>query len=207
MLADAALDNELLRMTDAYTDELFPLTPFEAGRVVFPVSRLVCDVEPLLSDEDEPMAARGMGAFYTRTSMGMLLRAQSNPAARQLLLDRWYWPHHSKLERMVDDVRRLGLPPNSEFRPMQCVFPLILSGGVQLTTKIARVGVGCGQPNPIRRSAICSRSRKAAGQVARDLRHQAVTWHLLGRRRQAAGRIAGDRPFTQAGLPDRRFAI
>ena len=104
MLADAALDNELLRMTDAYTDELFPVTLFEAGRVVFPVSRLVCDVERFPSDEDEPMAARGMGAFYTRTSMGELLRAQSNPAARQLLLDRWYWPHHSKLERMVSDV-------------------------------------------------------------------------------------------------------
>ena len=42
MLDDSALDQELLRMTDAYTDELFPLTPFEAGRVVFLVSRLVC---------------------------------------------------------------------------------------------------------------------------------------------------------------------
>src|SRR6516165_8334369 len=104
MLDDSALDQELLRMTDAYTDELFPLTPFEAGRVVFPVSRLVCDVERFPSDEDEPMAARGMGVFYTRTSMGELLRAHSNPAARQLLLDRWYWPHHSKLKRMVSDV-------------------------------------------------------------------------------------------------------
>jgi hypothetical protein len=44
-------------MTDAYTDELFPLTPVEAGRVVFPVSRLVCDVERFSSDDDEPLAA------------------------------------------------------------------------------------------------------------------------------------------------------
>jgi N-formylglutamate deformylase len=35
-LDDAELNNELLRMTDAYTNELFPLTPVEAGRVVFP---------------------------------------------------------------------------------------------------------------------------------------------------------------------------
>jgi N-formylglutamate amidohydrolase len=104
LLGDAALADELLRMTDAYTDELFPVTPVEAGRVVFPVSRLVCDVERFPSDKDEPMASRGMGVFYTRTSMGSMLRAQPSPAVRQSLLDRWYWPHHSRLERMVSDV-------------------------------------------------------------------------------------------------------
>jgi hypothetical protein len=49
LLDDAALNGELLRMTDAYTDALFPLTPAEAGRVIFPLSRLVCDVELLLT--------------------------------------------------------------------------------------------------------------------------------------------------------------
>ena len=44
-LDDAELNNELLRMTDAYTDELFPLTLVEAGRAIFPLSRLICDVE------------------------------------------------------------------------------------------------------------------------------------------------------------------
>ena len=67
-LDDAALNDELLRMTDAYTDELFPLTPVEAGLVVFPLSRLICDVERFPSDEDEPMATRGMGAIYTRVT-------------------------------------------------------------------------------------------------------------------------------------------
>jgi N-formylglutamate deformylase len=67
-LDDAAISSELLRMTDAYTDELFPLTPVEAARLVFPVSRLVCDVERFPTDENEPMAARGMGAIYIRTS-------------------------------------------------------------------------------------------------------------------------------------------
>jgi N-formylglutamate deformylase len=32
------------------------------------------------------------------------LRAQPDPAKRQSLMERWYWPHHSKLERMVNDV-------------------------------------------------------------------------------------------------------
>jgi N-formylglutamate amidohydrolase len=72
---DAALDTELLRMTDSYTDELFPATPVEADRVIFPLSRLVCDVERFPSDEDEPKTARGMGVAYVRTSFGDVLRA------------------------------------------------------------------------------------------------------------------------------------
>jgi hypothetical protein len=58
LVDDTELNGELLRMTDAYTDELFPITPVEAGRVIFPLSRLVCDVERFPSDETEPMAAR-----------------------------------------------------------------------------------------------------------------------------------------------------
>ena len=38
-LADDDLQEELLHMTDAYTDQLFPKTPVEAARVVFPISR------------------------------------------------------------------------------------------------------------------------------------------------------------------------
>jgi N-formylglutamate amidohydrolase len=104
LLDDAALNNELLRMTDAYTDELFPTTPVEVGRVIFPLSRLVCDVERFPSDENEPMAARGMGVSYTRTSVGEVLRVQPDAVERQALLDRWYWPHHSTLQHLVNDV-------------------------------------------------------------------------------------------------------
>ena len=60
-LHDTALHTELLRMTDAFTDQLFPLTPVEACRVIFPVTRLICDVERFPSDEDEPMALAGWG--------------------------------------------------------------------------------------------------------------------------------------------------
>jgi N-formylglutamate deformylase len=104
LLDDAELNSELLRMTDAYTDELFPVTPVEAGRVVFPLSRLVCDVERFPSDEDEPMIARGMGVIYTQTSTGGVLRVRPDAFHRRALLDRWYWPHHSTLERIVGDV-------------------------------------------------------------------------------------------------------
>jgi N-formylglutamate deformylase len=85
-LDDATLNSELLRMTDAYTDELFPVTVVEAGRVIFPLSRLVCDVERFPSDDDEPMAARGMGVIYTGTSKGGVFRAQPEVSHRQALL-------------------------------------------------------------------------------------------------------------------------
>jgi N-formylglutamate deformylase len=104
LVDDTELNGELLRMKNAYTDELFPITPVEAGRVIFPLSRLVCDVERFPSDKNEPMAPRGMGVTYTRTSLGGVLRAQLDPADRQKCLDRWYWRHHSKLEHLVKDV-------------------------------------------------------------------------------------------------------
>ena len=103
-LTDDDLQKELLRMTDAYTDQLFPQTPVEAARAVFEISRLICDVERFPTDQHEPMATRGMGVIYTRTSRAEVLRAQPDSVTRQSILDRWYWPHHSQLERMVDHV-------------------------------------------------------------------------------------------------------
>jgi hypothetical protein len=44
--------------------------------VIFPLSRLVGDVGRIIVDENEPMAVRGMGVIYTRTSMGGPLRDQ-----------------------------------------------------------------------------------------------------------------------------------
>lgn len=106
---DAALTRELLRMTDAWTDELFPTTAFEAGRILFPVSRLVCDPERFIDDAEEPMAARGMGVVYTRTSDGTALRAPLTEAERSALLARWYVPHHDELaQRVASTVVKAG---------------------------------------------------------------------------------------------------
>jgi N-formylglutamate deformylase len=91
-------------MTDAFTDDLFAPTPFEAARVVFPVSRLVCDVERFPDDADEPMALRGMGAVYVRTTDGLPLREHLTPAERARIIENWYQPHHQRLTRAVDHV-------------------------------------------------------------------------------------------------------
>jgi N-formylglutamate amidohydrolase len=100
---DASLSRELLRMTDAWTDRLVESLRLPATRLVVPVSRLVVDVERLADDAHEPMAAKGMGAVYTRLSTGEALRCP-DPVERARLMAKWYYPHHAKLTRLVDDA-------------------------------------------------------------------------------------------------------
>ena len=47
------------------------------------------------------MAARGMGAIYTRTSDGRPLRSSLDVGERQRLLDAYYFPHDGKLEQLA----------------------------------------------------------------------------------------------------------
>lgn len=86
------LHEELLKMTDRYCDELF--TGFDS--VIFPISRLVCDPERFRGDEQETMSQIGMGAVYTSTSSGNLLR-RTREDEREGILRRYYDPHHERL--------------------------------------------------------------------------------------------------------------
>lgn len=76
--------------------------------IVFPVSRLVVDVERFEDDADEPMAERGMGVIYTATSDFMPLRKSPNLLAREALLDQFYRPHHKRLGELVDQELAAG---------------------------------------------------------------------------------------------------
>jgi N-formylglutamate amidohydrolase len=103
-LSPADVETELLAMTDHDTDALFALDPAVATSVCFPVSRLVVDPERFTEDADEPMASRGMGVVYTRTSDGRLLRDDPSPTERAALLARFYAPHHERLTAAVTDA-------------------------------------------------------------------------------------------------------
>lgn len=102
VLSDGDLERELLVMTDWYTDELFNLPGSEALMVRYPVSRLVLDPERFLDDAKEPMASRGMGVVYTRTSRGEILRPNLTPTERTALIQRYYTPHHVRLREAVN---------------------------------------------------------------------------------------------------------
>jgi N-formylglutamate deformylase len=103
ILSDEQLVQELLKMTDWFTDELFGC---HAGAgdsaIVFPVSRLVVDPERFLDDAQEHMAKLGMGVIYTKASAGQALREQPTAEERNLLIDNYYRPHHKRLSEAVD---------------------------------------------------------------------------------------------------------
>ena len=99
-----SLEKEFQRMTDWFTDELFDFD--EATRLVFPYSRLYCDVERFRQDKDEPMAGYGMGVCYTETSYGTELREVSSKE-KIFIKSSIYDVHHKKFEAFVEEELRI----------------------------------------------------------------------------------------------------
>ncbi|MFA6198878.1 MAG: N-formylglutamate amidohydrolase [Bacteroidales bacterium] len=88
---DKSIEEDLLRMTDWRTDELFDYCSM--ATVVFPYSRLFCDVERFI--DDEPMEQQGHGICYTKDSFGGHLRYVSDEE-RLDIIEKYYKPHHTK---------------------------------------------------------------------------------------------------------------
>jgi len=94
-----AVDAELNRLTDWFTDELFAIDG--AAVVSTPISRLLVDVERFIDDALEPKAAVGQGVIYELDSLGQRFRNRPTAAQRQQLLDTYYHPHHQRLESVI----------------------------------------------------------------------------------------------------------
>jgi N-formylglutamate deformylase len=105
VLDDALIENELLKMTDRFTDELFKFDDQRVSSLVFPVSRLIVDVERFPDDNDEPMAAQGMGVVYSKTHDAKPLRNERiMPHVLENLISKYYHPHHLALENLVENA-------------------------------------------------------------------------------------------------------
>lgn len=96
LLNDRELEQEILSLTDRYTNELFDFP----GAVIHKstVNRIVFDPERFRNDSDEEMARVGMGAIYTSTLNGRRLRDLSD-SLREELMQQFYDPYHAELER------------------------------------------------------------------------------------------------------------
>ena len=101
-LSDKDLKNEILKMTDHFTDELFSIEHSDFRKITFPVSRLLCDPERFEDDALEPMCAVGMGCIYEKTHDGRPLKVIE--CIRQILIKQFYKKHHEKLFNSVDEI-------------------------------------------------------------------------------------------------------
>lgn len=95
---------ELLRLTDWYTDELFAgLRDRGATMFVNRLSRLVFDPERFLDDSAEAMAARGQGVVYWLGSELQPLRSASTEL-RSHRVRELYQPYHAALDSLVGEL-------------------------------------------------------------------------------------------------------
>lgn len=108
LVSASDLGLELLRLTDWHTGDLYAEGVPADEIVRAEVSRLVVDVERFADDRLERCSAFGMGATYVKTCDGRPLRTLS-PERRAELLDRYYWPHHHRLnEAAAERLARFG---------------------------------------------------------------------------------------------------
>lgn len=99
LLSGEALQEEIIKLTDWYTDELFANNQDEA--VIAPFSRVFCDVERFTDDSLELMAKYGMGVLYEKTDEGKPMRHAST-ALRCEVVEKYYKVHHQRLTEAVE---------------------------------------------------------------------------------------------------------
>lgn len=100
-LKEDELRQEQIKMSDSYTDELFDIKG--TRRLIFPISRLVCDVERFRNEADEEMAKRGMWVCYTQTSDCKPLKIVDDKH-KQEILELYYDKHHYVFESQVEEM-------------------------------------------------------------------------------------------------------
>jgi N-formylglutamate amidohydrolase len=97
---EITIQNEILKLTDWYTDDLF--NSEKDINIVTPFSRIFCDVERFENDEDEVMAKVGMGVLYERCDNGEVLR-EVTPSLRETVIQNYYRKHHDKFSTAVEN--------------------------------------------------------------------------------------------------------
>jgi len=106
LVTSEELNEEILKMTDHYTDQLFEFGATTQKTLKFPVSRLLVDPERFVSDSEEVMSEVGMGCIYEKTHNGKPLKHASK--IRDELITRYYQPHHERFTNMVDECLKLN---------------------------------------------------------------------------------------------------
>ncbi len=88
------ITNEIVRVTDWYLEDLFEYTP-ASSTLVFPYSRIYCDVERY---EDDHHSAIGQGLFYTHDLDGNKIRECDTEQYEEVLSH--YEKHHIEISSL-----------------------------------------------------------------------------------------------------------
>jgi N-formylglutamate amidohydrolase len=98
ILTDDELKIEARIMADLFVDKLAEAILEE--KIIFPISRIVCDVERFRDDKEEEMAKVGMGVVYTKCHNLSPLRKEGVDAEK--IKSTLYDPHHKLFEGKVN---------------------------------------------------------------------------------------------------------
>lgn len=98
LVSETILNQEILKLTDWYTDDLFENN--EDVSIKAPFSRIFCDTERFSDDSQEVMAQYGMGVLYEKTDSGEPLR-KVTAELRTHIVDNYYWKHHNRFSDAV----------------------------------------------------------------------------------------------------------
>ena len=92
------LSETVLKLTDTFVDELFYVDG--VPQIIFPYSRVFCDVERFL--ENELMEEKyGHGFYYVN---GINLKPFRNDSNKNFIRDYYYKPHHLLVEKTVREM-------------------------------------------------------------------------------------------------------
>ena len=83
-------------LTDHYTADLFRSEEPRTRAVVFPISRIICDVERLLND---PLEERGLGITY---DLSLVTGLKNAPRPQKESMMRLYSIHHNLLKSVME---------------------------------------------------------------------------------------------------------
>lgn len=98
-LSDKGLSSEQIKMSDSFTDELFAADGIT--KLIFPVSRLICDVERFRNENDEEMTKQGMWVCYNLTSDLKPLKKVSKNHKKEIL-KKYYDKHHQYFNKLTE---------------------------------------------------------------------------------------------------------
>jgi len=100
LISDQALEQEMLKLTDWYTDDLFFSEDDRIIKAGF--SRIFCDPERFTDDAQEIMSQFGMGVLYVMTDEGEPIR-EIDALLREKILNTYYWTHHKLFSEAVNE--------------------------------------------------------------------------------------------------------